>query len=248
MRYKQRSAFYNDVVPFPATKSAGAMTLYGDVLKPFEANPGPLDLHLVAEDDSQITDLMTMKLEVSYDGGENWIEVDEYSELENGSGDPVSVLKDEVLEFAPMVRVNAVFNTDGELAEGHGCSVKAFLKEDEDFQRSQVFTDVVDLPAELADTNKEGESFNVANAQKVIVVSSGDTDNMTNITFNLQSSFDGENWWNVGNSAKDISALSFNEEVFSSKLGTYFRVDVIAGATGLAEDHNLKFNLIALHY
>lgn len=248
MRVKQRNQFYSDAVPFPATKSASAVTIYGDELNPFGENPGALDLQLVAGDTSKITDNMTVGLEVSYDEGDSWVEVNEYSDLANGTGS-TSVLKNDVLEFAPMVRLSGVFDGSAELAADHGCSVKAMFKENENFYKSKIFTgsDVITVPETSASETTNGETLSVENAQKVYVVSSGVTAKMTNVTFNLQSSFDGESWWDVGSSAKDISALSFNEEEFSDKLGTYFRVELITGATGLEEDHGLSFNVIALY-
>ena len=150
MRVKQRRALFTDIVPFPASKSAGELTILGDELKLFNAsNPGSARVQLVADDKSKITNTLSMNLQVSYDEGESWVTAGTYSELANGSG-KVSVLKED-LEFAPEIRVNANFTSSGALAEGHGCKVHAELQEG-DFQKYKVEQDIVTDMPETMDT------------------------------------------------------------------------------------------------
>ncbi len=146
---KPRKKHFFDIVPFPASKSAGASTIVGDRIAPFEYNPGILDFQLIAADKSKITNTLAVNLEISYDGGETWTKVGSYSELANGSGQ-ASTLKNSVVSFAPMVRFDAEFNASGALASGHGCKVYARISEGTDFLSFQVFQDALDMPDTIA--------------------------------------------------------------------------------------------------
>ncbi len=250
MRVKARKQLYENVLLFPAEKdAAGTINLVSAEFNPFEhTSPGALNYQLVAADDSKITDNVVLSLEVSYDGGTTWVVVNgSITTLDNGSGAPVSAYTADALVVAPRVRVKAELDNSSRLAAGHGCSVNLELEENSDFYRAQVVANAITLAATLADNSTNGKTVRANGmAEKVVVVHSGDSSKMTNITWKLQSSFDGEYWWDV-NTPVNISALNFSETVLSTKLGGFFRVVVIAGNTGLATGHGLKFGMAVLH-
>jgi len=373
MRVKPRRKLFQDIVPFPASKSAGELTISGDELYSFEKNPGAIRAQLISSDASKITDTLSIDLMISYDEGETWLNAGSFSELANGVGG-VSVLKDNLPSFAPRVRFDAKFNAAGALAAEHGCKVYAELKEG-DFNKYVVAQDVVampasvdtaDVPATKAETTfslpgtiaagdsvvvtdgtttetydfydnigedyaggntlvdvqgvspdfasllvtaintgalvdavetdgvitltaaTAGEAGNdltatvnegvedpviytfdggadlidtpesviigtvvdpeVDNIEKILVVSTCDSSKTdTVISYNVESSFDGESWWTMLDTAVALDA-DFVEKEITGKLGSYFRVvATVAEGKALVADHNTKFNLITLY-
>ena len=106
----QRIKVYTDVLTFPAEKGAGALTITGDAKYDFEnSGYGDLDIFLRADLADKITDLLTIKVYVSYDEGASWIWVADYADLANAGAIPISALKQTVLDFAPRVVRDLVF-------------------------------------------------------------------------------------------------------------------------------------------
>lgn len=255
---RRRRKLYTDVIPFPATKTAGAATISSDELYPFEGGaPGSIDLHLVAADDSNITDNLSVDLKASYDGGTSWLDVASYTDLANGAGASISALKSAALVYAPRVRVDGVFDGTGALAADHGAAVHVNLFEDEDFYRHEVDADVFSISTLAAGDTVVSDAVEVNNSvaepiEQVVVVSYvGDKSTVTdNITWKLQSSFDGVYWWDVTTDQTDIATgtgTSFTEVTSSDDLGDYFRISVTADGTGaIAADNGIQFNLISL--
>ena len=249
MRVKARKQIFNNVIDFPVKDAAGEIVLTSKEMAPFEGtSPGSLNYHVFAADDSKITDNVTLSFQVSYDGGETWVEAEEVTDLANGSGDPVSVYKADSLVSAPRARVVATFDTTSRLTADAGVGVSVEMEETEELYRAYVVTNAVTLPETLANDSVVGASFSTQGnvVDKLIVSHNADATKMTNITWKLQSSFDGENWWDATDAA-NISTLNFKETSVEDKLGDYFRVVVIAGATGLEEGHGLTFNAIAFY-
>lgn len=152
MRFVPRRKIFLGVIPFPETKDAGKATIRGEEIKAFEDNPGALRVQLIAADSSKITDDLTIKANVSYDEGKTWTEVASFDDLKNGAG-KVSVMKDATLpDFAPRVRLDAVFGNNGALAKGHGCKVYAELAQGEvedAFNKHAYFENVVSIPNDI---------------------------------------------------------------------------------------------------
>jgi hypothetical protein len=257
----RRSKLYTDVVPFPLSKATGAVTLSSDEMYPFENSFfADLDLHLVAADDADITDDLTVNVKVSYDGGSTWLVAQEYSDLANGGGDAISVFKDEALSFAPRVKVEGEFDVSGALVAGHGCAIHANFLEDSHSYRHEIATDIFDFARISNDASKTSDTVYVSDSsvdtiEKVLVVSYvEDTSKIidgtgTGITWVLQSSYDGSNWWNVSSAAEDNivngTGSSFTEVEEADSLGQYFRVVLTAAADAEIEaDHGIVFNMI----
>lgn len=256
---RPRRKLYTDVIPFPDSKSAGAATISSDELYPFEGSaPGELDLHLVAEDDADITDTLSVNLNVSYDGGSSWLEAVSYSDLANGSGDAISVLKSAALAYAPRVRLDGVFDSSGALVAGHGAAVHANFFEGEDLYRHEIDADVLTIDTMGTSETVNSDAIEVDNSvaeaiRKVIVISYvGDKSKVTdNVTWKLQSSYDGSNWWDVSSADEtDIAngtGTSFTEVTESDDLGDCLRITVSTDGTGeIAEDNGIQFNVISL--
>lgn len=255
---RPRRKLYQDVIPFPDTKSAGEATISSDELYPFEGSaPGELDLQLVAADDSQITDTLTVDLNVSYDGGSNWLAAASYSDLANGGGSAISALKSGALAYAPRVRLDGVFDGSGALGSGHGAAVHADFKEGADLYRHEVDADVISISTLGTGSSETGSAVQVNNSvydsvsKVIVVVYVGDTSTITdNVTWDLESSYDGTYWWSVLADQSDIAngtGSSFAEVSATDDLGDYFRIIVNTDGSGeIAADHGIQFNLISL--
>lgn len=248
MRVKARKQIFENVLEFPVKSAAGEIEMVSKEFAPFEhTTPGPINYHVYASDDSAITDTVTLKLQVSYDKGNTWVNAEEISDLANGSGDSVSVYKAGALKAAPRTRLVAVLNSSSRIAEEAMPGVTIEVEEQEDLERSEVFNNVVGFDASEANKTIDGDVFTVdGDIQEIVVSHSGNSAKMTNVTWILQSSFDTENWWNVTSSA-NISSSNFSETSISSKLGKYFRVVTTLGATGLQTGHNLVFNVVCFY-
>ena len=254
-----RIKFYTSAVAFPATKTAGVLTITGTSLYDFESYAyGSVELVLRALDKSKITDTLTAKISVSYDGGTTWIVTGAYTELANGSG-AVSVYKAPIL-YAPRVRVDAIFDATGALASGHGCGVDAKVSEANPFYRHNIFTNVVTVPATktAGALTYTGATKYIANTidplrKLVAVASATDLSKITNgFTWKVQSSFDGTNWFDATTAQSGLAAGTgtyFTEVEVTTKLGKYARILLISDGTGaLASGHGIAFQLIALDF
>lgn len=142
MFFNPRNVFYSDVITFPSTKSAGALTLYSDE---YTLNSA-LKSHVVlfADDVSKITDSITVYAKGSFDGGTSWMTLGTYTDLAAGSG-VVTVRKE--IPYAPLVKVEVVFSSSGALASGHGIGIDLVMEEDVKQLSKDFFHNVLTLPA-----------------------------------------------------------------------------------------------------
>lgn len=106
--------------------------------------------------------------------------------------------------------------------------------------------DVIDVPESVY----EGVVFNpeVKNIQKVLVITTCDsTKTKKVVSYDVQSSFDGENWWTVNTASIDLGADLVEAEL-TTKLGTQFKVvATVAEEKELIADHNTKFHLVVFY-
>lgn len=142
MFFNPRNVFYSDVITFPSTKSAGALTLYSDEY----ALNSALKSHVVlfADDVSKITDSITVYAKGSFDGGTNWMTLGTYTDLAAGSG---ALTARKEIPYAPLVKVEVVFNASGALASGHGIGIDLVMEEDVKQLSKDFFHNVLTLPA-----------------------------------------------------------------------------------------------------
>ncbi len=146
----KRRKLYTDTIAFPASKDAGtAIDIESDVMYDYEVSPGALNLHVVADDSSKITDNLSVVAKVSYDEGTSWKTAATYTDLANGTG-AISAFKEEVVKYAPRVKLLGSFDASGALAASHGCEVFAELREAGNELRYQVDTDVVTVPTTVS--------------------------------------------------------------------------------------------------
>lgn len=251
-----RTEVYENVITFPATKGAGVATITGDVKYPFEQTAfGPIDILLRADLADKITDTLTINLYVSYDEGTTWLLAASYSDLANGGAVPISVIKADAIRVAPRVRLDAIFDGTGALAADHGCGVDLKISETEGVIRREIFTrNAIDQLSNLTNYTSAMYIANTYNILKSLVVSSycADKSKVTdNVTWKVQSSYDGTNWFDATTAQTDILngvGTSFTEVPVTTKLGKYIRIAVITDGTGvLAADHGVQFNVVALY-
>jgi len=253
-----RVIIHSDVITFPATKSAAAATITGDAKYDYESYAfGKSEVLVRATDDSKITDTLTIKLYISYDGGTTWLNIADYSDLANGSGDPVEAIKTPA-SYVPRLRLDAVFDGTGALAAGHGCGVDVRLEEDNAYIPRKIFADVGGLGATLANsTTVNGTSCYIPSTidvlKKVVVASyCADASKVTdNVTWKVQSSYDATNWFDASAAQTNIangSGVIFGELAVETKLGKYVRVVTTSDGTGaLASGHGVQFNVIGYY-
>ena len=245
-----------DLIAFPATKAAAAATITGDLVYDFEGSAyGPIDIFLKADDDSQITDTLTVKAYVSYDGGTTWVLVADYADLANGGGAAIFARKEAAIAYAPRVKLVADFDGVAELAAGHGCQVDVKVAETDIGKRRYIAEPAAPASMGTGETYN-GESVYVPNTidelRKIVVVSiNADNAEVTdNVTWKLQSSHENENWFDATIAQTDIlaAANSFTEVEVTSDLGKYARIVYITDGTGeLSVDHQVSHKLILMY-
>jgi len=241
-----RKKLFQNVVTFPATKSAGAATYYSDSMYPFPDSSGNLNVTLTADDSSKITDTLTTTLQVSFDEGTTWKDAVAYTDLANGTG-AIVAYKDAAVAFAPMARIKAVFDGTGALLAGHGIGIDVEFEEQTNLLRTQIDTDNVNV----GDTEADEEIVNgtsveaLGTVEKVMAVYTGVASKVTDADVKIQSSFDGSSWWDTGATAA-IESVSFKEILSTAKLGKYFRAVITtdAGTGAIIADHLINVDLI----
>jgi len=245
MFYSPRRSLMTDVVAVPATATTSSAVISSDVMKPFEESAfGKLTLFIKGDNSEISVADPLVKTYVSYDEGENWVLADTQT-VDNST---FTFTTAEVLELAPRVRIDLDLN-GATLGEGHGLSVDVLFEERAENGEATLYADVVTVPATMADDETEnGDSLEVGEyttAVHAVVIS--DATKLTDVDVQLQSSWDGTNWWNLG-TATDISEddfVEFAEE--DTVIGNYVRANVVtADSTGAAlEDHGITVNLFA---
>lgn len=252
-----RRKLNSNVVAFPATKSAGALTISSDEIYDFEQTAyGAAVIQLVAADASKITDTLTVAPFVSFDKGVTWKQAANYADLANGVG-TISVIKS--LNYAPRIKVEAVFDGTGALAAGHGCNVYVQTNEYESNYERAFYGDVTAVPAtQVAGANtyygvSKELPATVGTSQLTALVQVADLSKVTdNFTYQMQSSYDGVYWWDLWSTAKtDIAngaGILYVEHDMDSGavIGNYARINLIGdGTSALAATHGINFDLLA---
>lgn len=245
MFYSPRRAVFSDVVAVPATATTSSAVISSDELKPFEESSfGSMTL-FIRGDNAQISAANPLvKTYVSYDEGENWVLADTQT-VDNAT---FTFTNAEPLALAPRVRVDVDLN-GATLGSGHGLGVDVVFEERETNGEATLFADVVDVPDTVgADTTTTGDALNVGEyIDSVYAVVNSDSSTLTDVTVQLQSSWDGTNWWDLG-TATDVSGADFVEfEEANTMVGTMVRANVITAATtgDIATNNGLTVNLFA---
>jgi len=244
----------SSVVAFPASKTAGALTISSDDIYDFEGTAwGPAEIQLVAANAADITDSLAIAPFVSFDGGVTWKQAGDYTDLANGIG-TISALK--TLNYVPRIKIEAIFNATGALVAGHGCAVNVETREFEPNYARGFNPSVVTIPA----TKTAGAATYTGSIialpsytrQITVLTQVADLSKITNnFTYQLESSYDGIYWWNLWATAKsDIAngtGILYAELDMDSTavVGTYARVVVTSDATGaLASGHGINIDLL----
>ncbi|HUS48907.1 MAG TPA: hypothetical protein VMZ91_01975 [Candidatus Paceibacterota bacterium] len=256
MNLTERIKILTDVITFPVSKTAAALQIESDEIYNFENSGfGDLDIFLRADLADKIVNTLTIKLYVSYDKGTTWTWVADYADLANGAAVPISAIKNAVLAYAPRIKLIANFDGSATLTATHGCGVDLRIKEsDVDYRRDIT---VQAAPATQAiNLTTYGTAIYIDEAYsdvRKIVVASTLIDNSkvtNNVTWKVQSSYDGTNWFDATGAQADIlaAAASFAEVEVTTKLGKYIRLAYITDGTGeLAAGHGIYHVIIAMY-
>jgi hypothetical protein len=257
MNEMRRIKIYKDVINFPTVKTAGAATIESNQIYDFESTLCSLNLFLRASLADKITDTLTIKLYVSYDGGTTWLLVTSYSDLAAGGAVPIISIKNDIISYAPRIKLVADFDGTAELASGHGCAVDARLIENLPDSQNIIFKQIA--PATMGNNETvNGTTFyahtGYPNIRAIRVASyCADKTKVTdNLTWKVQSSYDGIIWFDATTAQTDIlngSGSSFTEaNSITDKLGKYARIVYMTDGTGeIAADHGIQHNII-LYY
>lgn len=253
-----RSKIYTDVVTFPTTKTAAALTLSSEEMFPFEdAAWGIARVIVRATDASKIGDTIAISAYVSFDEGDTWIKAGDYTAMANGSGAIASKQTD--IPWAPRLRVDAVFDAAATLASGHGCAIDVEFQEMESGS-TRVFGDsIVNVGATktAGDSGlawyKNGDTITINSPQKlkVLAVATDKSKVTDTLTFTIQSSLDASVWWSQSalGTAKiaNGTGVVFLEEEETTNLSKYARLRVTGDtASALATGHGIKYYMMAI--
>lgn len=241
MFYSPRRAVLSDVVAVPATATTSTAVISSDELYPFEQGSFGQAM-LVVEGTSANIYMAAPNINayVSYDEGETWV-LAATQAVATGADTSAMV---SVGDAVPRLRVDVDLN-GATLTEGHGISVDVVFVEDDDNGDKTLFSDVVAVGATSASETTTGDTLSVGDyISELIAVVSLDSTNATNVGVQLQHSFDGTNWFDLG-TATDVSSADFVEFSESGVIGHYARANVVAGTTGLEEGHGITVNVFA---
>lgn len=231
------------VITFPASKTAGAATLTGDVISTYEENTfGASRVLISTEDTSKITDTLTVKAYGSFDEGTTWLHLKSSTTLANGTGTANASVS--VGNLVPRLRADAVFDATGALAADHGCKVDIIVEEAQQEYKKEV-SDATTMAGDLSGVETEyttATSLATPALLKyagvaIIVEDASDITDGAGITYKVQTSVDGTYWTNLQSTGQTGLANGtgpiYLEHEFTSGLGKYIRV-AITGTTSSA--------------
>jgi len=246
MNKSLRKELYENVITFPATKSAGALTLTGTVVDDFEDNTfGPTRVLVSTADTSKITDSLSVLVYGSFDEGTTWkLLKRDAATLVNSTGAANATVS--VGSLVPRVRADAVFDSSGALAADHVCKVDVIVEEAEQGARKEIAGPTT-MAGDLSGAETEyTEALSLATPAlldyagiAIIVEDSSDITVGTTIGWKVQTSMDGTYWTDLGANVTsdlvvvDTDAPVYIEVEYTANLGKYIRV-AITGTSGSA--------------
>jgi hypothetical protein len=251
--YFKRSKVYTNVV----TPTIGnSETNSSEVMYPYEQFAfGECKVHTHVEDDTvttAIVDNVTGTLYVSFDEGTTWEPAVAVSEIVAGTAAPFDVY-DNVL-YAPRIRFDLTADGTGEVLEAAGLKVNIQMDQADviggKFKVSYPSADLEDIG------NSETKYSQILSVSQVpervaMIATVDDLSAVTDtVTYALESSMDGVNYWTVTDTAKtDIAAGSgtlYSETEETDKLGLYFRIAATADGTGATTSAGIRFYMISM--
>lgn len=257
----ERKLFYEDVITFPATKTAAAVTLESDEYNQLEtAAYGEAHIFLKADNVSFVSAANTLLIKpyVSFDSGATWKLAGSYTEFSSDyTTTTFSVLKS--LACVPTMKIDAVFNGSATLTTGHGLSIDLELVEKTSGYRRQIFTYNGGFSVTQATTTFAGRTstaFTISNMHydftkaNIITTLDGAEFISNALNYKLQSSWDGTNWFtasptytmNAGSAYYNHTSISDGD---TYHLGKYVRFMLdTTGTISLHANHNISFNLV----
>lgn len=239
MRYTPtRRAYYDDVVAFPEGDGLTA-TVQSDEVKSFETTAfGPVRVFLQGAGTDAVA-----HTKISFDEGETWHEVDETS-FTDGFED-----LGEVAEFAPRTRVDVDLNSQN-IDDSDNWKVAVLNREYKPAINRSFEKDVLTVDETLGADEEKTETFELPEGtpQEIHAIVVSDSGEVTDASVELETSFDGDNWWSLSDS-KDVSG---DDVVFITnndvEIGDRVRVKLTTDASSgeVTEDANLKVHLLSL--
>lgn len=254
-----RSEYNEDVIAFPSSKTAAAVTLSSGMLWPFERRSSSIDsgegswggARVVLHGDSMLNVGDTVKLQpyVTFDKGDsNWLVVGD-TIVSGGITSPMYMH----VPFAPRLKVDAVFDSQATLAASHGLQVDVEFYEHNAEDQRYVGRNIVSSLSQAAGdsltggTTATGDTIEVNTPRTLYLWMRGDSGGeITGDTFTttLYSSNNAEDWWSVKvltqiDLASSLSAPfnvvetvlpSGDSYLLDGPVGKYVRLDVAAAA------------------
>ena len=251
LRYSPRRRFFEDVIPVPAEATESTAVISSDELYPFEQTAFGEATVFVKGDNSKMSEAnASLTAKVSFDEGETWIDAETVT-IDNSS---FSFTVEKVEDYVPRLKLELDMNGMS-LDEDHGLSVDVLFQEAEDNYRGHFERDVLEVPSEVenpdSDEVLEGKAVEMPTfPSKAMAIFTADASKLTaDLNARLQSSFDGENWWDLGSEATQVAGSDYEliESGDSDIIGKYVRFNLTVDSTAgvIAEDHEINVDLIA---
>jgi hypothetical protein len=254
-----RHEYNEEIVTFPASKTAGAATITGDMVYPFEASGwGGARVEFIVGDTADVGDTITMKTYVSFTEGDtagsaNWVQVDGDTAVSVASGS--SKFRSFYVPFAPRIRVDAAFDAAATLTAGHGCKVNASSFEYDPEAKRTLFEDVGNFgDTYITASTVNGDTMEISYPTKLYIWygSEGSLGGDTAITVTLQGSQGDTNWFDIVTLSTAVPATGDThwqnkwEIVERPDLPKYARIKTVIGDTAVTTGgHGMKYYVLA---
>ena len=232
-----RRAYYDSVVAFPEGAALSAV-VQSEVLKPFEGTAfGSVEVFLQGTGTTPNAHTM-----VSFDGGAEWHElsVDNFANGFSALGS--------LAAFAPRVRVDVDLN-GATITDADDWKVSVLMSEEMPTVARKLTADLMS-EVEMGDDEtlvSDVVELTEGTPEAVYAVVTGDNTEITLGTLQLETSFDGVNWWGLSDdtniSAADVTFIENN----AVTIGKYVRATLTTGETtgAITEEAKLRVHLLS---
>lgn len=253
MNKSLRKALYEDVITFPLTKTAGAITLAGTVVSAYEKNTfGTTRVLISATDGDAVTDDLMITSYGSWDEGSTFLAIDRNGTL-TGASDGAVNTSVSLGNLIPRVRVDGIFDASGALTATHGSKVDVVIEEAEQEAIKEVSAEFT-MAGDLSGVETEytaAQSLAVPALLDyagiaIIVEDSSDITVGTTIGWKVQTSMDGTRWNDLAVDVTDdlvvvdTNAPVYIEVEYVANLGKYVRVAITGTTSSVLLAANIK--------
>lgn len=246
----------DDVVAIPAAKTAGAVTIAGEVLYPFEQSGwGPARVVYWTTDHTKVTANLYFYTYVSFDEGTSWDQV--HTDTINAGANAVATY---VIPMAPRVRIDFVSDGTGALVATHGVSISVEFQENDPEAKRVFFGDSMGdsfkVDGDSAGTAVTGTAVEVNSPGKLTLFMTADdlSDIDDTFTWVIQTSSDNSHWFTGDSIAagyapangSGVAECLAHETTATENLLKYVRLSVTGDTVAdVTTAHGIKYYFLA---